>query len=104
MKMGYPDMAQDCFERALKQFSLNFRYYENLADCYQELGLVDTKIKQTYENDNPLNLIMRGLLYQRKGNLRDAITTLDEFTAKEPDLIITPAVKGLINKLVSELY
>lgn len=104
MKMGYPDMAQDCFERALKQFSLNFRYYENLADCYVELGLVNTKIKQTYENDNPLNLIMRGLLYQRQGKLRDAITTLDEFAVKEPDLIINPAVKGYIKQLVSQLY
>lgn len=35
MKIGYPDLAQDCFERALKQYSLNLKYYKNLADWLQ---------------------------------------------------------------------
>lgn len=102
MKIGYPDLAQDCFERALTQYSLNLKYYQNLADCYQARGLINVKIKQTNENTNPLNLIMRGILYEKKGDMKRAITTLDEFTAKEPDLIITPAVRNHVNRLVRE--
>lgn len=104
MKVGAADLAQDCFERALGLYTLNFKYYQNLADCYQALGLVDAKIAQTYQNDNPLNMIMRGLLLEQKGQYRDAIVVLDEFTAKEPDLIITAAVKDYIKKLVSNMY
>lgn len=102
MKIGYPDLAQDCFERALKQYSLNLKYYKNLADCYKARGIVDAKIKETNLNNNPLNLVMRGLLYEKNGEITRAITTLDEFSASEPDLIITGAVKEHVNRLVRE--
>ena len=102
MKIGYPDLAQDCFERALKQYSLNLKYYKNLAVCYKARGIVNAKIKETNLNQNPLNLVMRGLLYEKNGEIPRAITTLDEFTANEPDLIITPAVKEYVNGLVRE--
>lgn len=104
MKIGYPDLAQDCFERAVKLYTLNFKYFQNLADCYDALNIVDKKLGETYENDNPLNYIMRGLLLAKQGNYPDAITILDEFAAKEPDLIITPAVKEYIKGLVSKVY
>ena len=45
---------------------------------------------------------MRGILYEKTGEYRKAITTLDEFTYIEPDLLITPAVKLHIKKLVKE--
>ena len=104
--LGLNYLKDHWYYPAIQEFkiAISLSPNENLADCYVELGLVNTKIKQTYENDNPLNLIMRGLLYQRQGKLRDAITTLDEFAVKEPDLIITPAVKGYIKQLVSQLY
>ena len=104
MKVGAADLAQDCFERALGLYTLNFKYYQNLADCYEALGIIDAKIAQTYSNDNPLNMIMRGLLLDKKGQYRDAIVVLDEYTAKEPDLIITPAVKDYIKTIVAKLY
>ena len=31
MIIGYPELALGCFEDALKQYSLNFDFYENLA-------------------------------------------------------------------------
>lgn len=104
MKVGAADLAQDCFERALGLYTLNFKYYQNLADCYKALGIIDNKISQTYENENPLNMIMRGLLLEKKGQYRDAIVVLDEFTVKEPDLIITPAVKEYIKTIVNNMY
>ena len=103
MKLGQPDMARDCFERALRQFSLNFRYYKNLAECYYQLGLADDQIQRSYSDSNPLGMILRGLLLEQKGEISEAITVLDEFAAKEPDLIITSAVRQYIRELVSKI-
>ena len=46
MYIGYPEMARVCFEDALKMYGLNFKYYINLADCYEQLKIVQTKIKE----------------------------------------------------------
>ena len=100
--IGYPDMAIDCFEKAILQYSLNLKYYQNLADCYVALNITDQKLKETQANSNPLNLIMRGIIYEKTGNIQQAITTLDEFTYIEPDLLITPAVRLHIQNLVQE--
>ena len=102
MKVGAPDLALDCFERAILQFSLNFKYYQNLADCYVALKIADKKLQETMTNSNPLNLVMRGVLYEKSGNIKNAITTFDEFTYSEPDLLITPAIKQHVKKLVEE--
>ena len=104
MKMGHPEMAQDCFERAIQQFALNFRYYENLANCYYKLGYADEQIQHSYNDKNPLGLILRGLLLELKGDKTRAIMTLDEFVAREPDLVITEAVKQHIKELVKQTY
>lgn len=98
--IGYPDYALDCFERALKQYSLNFKYYQNLAKTYKALGTLDTQIARYSDETNPLNMIMVGLLYAEQGDKKRAIITLDDFAMSEPDLIITPAVKKYIKELV----
>lgn len=100
--IGYPDYALDCFERALTQYSLNLRYYQNLAKTYKMLGATDTQIAKYSDNSNPLNRIMLGLLYEQKGDIKRAITILDEFTMSEPDLLITPAIKAYIKDLVKK--
>ena len=102
MKLGYPDMAIDCFEKAILQYSLNLKYYQNLADCYVALKITDQKLKETHSNSNPLNLVMRGIIYEKTGQIDKAITTLDEFIYIEPDLLITPAIKLHIKDLVQE--
>ena len=104
MKIGYPNLAQDCFERAVRQFPLNFKYYWNLAECYHALGYGDEQIKHSYKDKNPLGLVLRGLLLEMKGENSKAIMTLDEFAANEPDLIITEAVKQHIKELVKKTY
>lgn len=101
--IGYPDYALDCFERALTQFGLNFRYYQNLVKTYQMLGTLDLQIAKYSDESNPLNKIMLGLLYEQKGDIKRAITILDEFTMSEPDLIITPAIKNYVKDLVKKI-
>ena len=103
MLLGYPDWAQDCFERAITQYSLNFKYYQNLAKCFKARGLVDMKRKEYSQEGSPLNKIMLGLLYVEKGDARRGIIILDEFAMSEPDLIITVAVKAYIKDMVRQI-
>lgn len=100
MKLNQPSLAKDCFERAVQLFSLNFKYYKNLAECYYALGLAESQIETSSNDSNPLSLILLGLLYEQKGEISQAITKLDEFVAKEPDIIITPAVRQYLRELV----
>lgn len=104
MKLNNPELAQDCFERALQQFPMNFRYYQNVAQCYFQLGYAEEQIQHSYADSNPLGLILRGLLYELVGENVKAIVALDEFTVKEPDLIITEAVRQYLNELVKKTY
>ena len=104
MTIGYPELALDCFHNAVTQYSLNFEYYQNLANCYKALGQLQKQIKYYQTKDsNPLNKVMLGLLYELSGDKRKAVIVFDEFAMAEPNLIITPAVKKHIQKLVSEL-
>jgi len=103
--IGYPDLALDCFKNAVTQYSLNFEYYQNLANCYKQLGQAKKQLDlyRAKNDGNPLNMIMIGLLEDLTGNKKKAVMVLDEFAMEEPDLIITPAVKKHIQKLVLEL-
>lgn len=104
MTIGYPRLALDCFHNAITQYNLNFEYYENLANCYKELGVSDQKLAQYKKRlGTPLDKIMLGLLYEQEGNKKKAITVLDDFATTEPNLIITPAVKSYIQKLVDDI-
>ncbi|MDR1167880.1 MAG: hypothetical protein LBK53_03180 [Heliobacteriaceae bacterium] len=103
MLAGRPDLAQDCFERALTQYSLDFQYYKDLAECFKALNLINFKIKQYSNDKNPLNRVMLGLLYEEAGDLRRAIIILDEFAMSEPDLIITRSVKQEIKALIKKV-
>ena len=100
MKIGAPDLALDCFERAVLQYSLNLKYYQNLAKTFKALGTVDEQIVKYSDGSNPLNKVMLGVLYAQKGETKRAITILDEFCMTEPDLIITPSIKKYIRELV----
>jgi tetratricopeptide (TPR) repeat protein len=103
MAIGYPNMAKQPYEDAIKQYSLNFKYYQNLAKCYKELGILSSKINEYSNEENPLNKVMLGLLYIENSDLKRGIIILDEFTMKEPDLLITPAVKQYIKETVKKL-
>ncbi len=103
MEIGYPDMARQPFEDAIKQFSLNFKYYQDLVKCYIALGLVNEKIREYSGSSNVLNKVMLGLLYIENGDSKRGIIILDEFVMTEPDLLITPAVKQYIKETVNKM-
>lgn len=103
--IGYPELALTCFEDAIKQYSLNFEYYNNLAKCYNQLGKTNEKLNEYRQkrDKEPLAGVMIGLLEEMSGNLRKAVTTLDNFAMSEPDLLITPAIKKHIKELLKHI-
>lgn len=104
MEIGYPNLALQCFQDAITQYSLNLEFYENLAKCYKALNMSAEKLKSYQQKqETPLDKVMLGLLYEQSGNKKKAITVLDDFTASEPDLLITPAVKNYIQKIVNDI-
>lgn len=100
--IGYPDMARDCFEKAINLYGLNFKYYLNLVEAYKNLGIIKTKIKEFSNSKNPYERIQLGLLYISSGETRKGVIILDEFTMSEPDLLITPAIKQYLKEVIAK--
>lgn len=104
MTIGYPDLALDCFQQAITQYSLNFEFYKNLVGCYKALGQIPKQLEiYKTKTDNPYDKLLLGLLYEENGDIRKAIFVLDEFAVSEPNLMITPAVKSYIQELVNKI-
>jgi len=103
MTIGYPNLALDCFKNAITQYGLNFEYYKNLADCYKALGQSSQQLEAYKTKNSPIDKVMLGLLYEQSGDIKKAITLLDDFAMSEPNLIITPAVKNYIQTLVDKV-
>ena len=100
--IGYPDLAKDCFEDALKLYGLNLKYYINLVKCYVNLNLAPSKIKEFQYSENVYDRIKLGILYAETGEYRKSVNTLDEICVTEPDLLITPALKQYIKQIIDE--
>ena len=98
MYIGYPEMARICFEDALERYKLNFKYYLNLAECYEQLKIVQTKIKEYQASKSVYDKIMLGLLYIKTGETRRGIVVLDDVCLSEPDILITPAIKQYLKE------
>lgn len=103
MKIEHPELALDCYERALTLYNLNLNYYINLAKCLIANKLLEKKLEQFSDFSNPYNQLMSGILYVESGNYQRGITVLDTFTISEPDLIITPAIKAYIKTSVKKM-
>ena len=92
-------MARVCFEDAIKLYGLNFKYYQNLIQCYQQLGITKTKIKEYTQSSSIYDKIKLGLLYIQTGEVRRGVIVLDEICMQEPDLLITPAIKQYLKEV-----
>ena len=102
-KIGYPEMARVCFEDAIELYSLNFKYYLNLIECYAKLNILETKIKELQNSEKTYDRIKLGLLYIKNDEKRKGIIILDEFCAKEADLLITPTIQQYIKDVATTL-
>lgn len=100
--IGYPDLAKDCFEDALKLYGLNLKYYINLVNCYINLNIAPSKIKEFQSSNDVYDRIKLGILYAETGEYRKGVNTLDEICATEQDLLITPALRQYIKKIIDE--
>lgn len=96
LKIGYPNLAQTCFERSLEQNPMDFGTYQNLVLSYKRQGLINKKLQSYKKSTNPLSKIMVGVLLVESGQRQQGLTTLDIFCNDEPDLIITNAIKNYI--------
>jgi len=108
MKVGYYKEAQKCFETAIVQYNLNFLYYQNLVKAFKAQNILNSKIKHYQSlnqkgNKNPMNSVVLGLIYVENGNIERGIIKLDEFCMKEPDLLITEAIRNYISTLVQKI-
>lgn len=102
MKLGYFRDAQGCFEKSIKQYNLNFLYYQNLVKSFKSQKTLGTKIKfyQSKTGKDPMNMVILGLLYVENGEIRRGIIKLDEFCMMEPDLLITSAVSDYLKTIM----
>ncbi len=101
--IGYPDMARVCFEDAIKLYGLNFKYYINLADCYEHLGIVQSKTEEYKASNNIYDKIMLGLLYIKSGKQRQGVIILDEICQSNPELLIVPSIRNYIKQIAATL-
>lgn len=102
MKIGNFREAQSCFEMAIKQYNLNFLFYQNLVESFKCQKILKSKIAvyKTKSNKNSMNMVVLGLMYIASGDKRSGIIKLDEFCMREPDLLITNAVKNYIKEVM----
>lgn len=102
-KIGYPELAIPCYEKALSLNPLYFDYYRKLAEHYKKLEITEQKLEEYLNKEfHPLNNIMIGLLFIQRGDIQNGITILDDFCNKEEKLIITPGIKEYINEIAKK--
>lgn len=106
MKIGYPALAQDTLQRAIKLNPMNFALYQDLAVVYKRLGITSQKVKY-YQKDsakNPLSQVMVGMILMEENKTDAGLAKLQEFVYTEPDLIITNGVKKYIDERSREKF
>lgn len=101
LKLRFYRQAQDCFERAIEKYPLNFRYYLNLVTSYQMTGSLDSKLNYYRKHKKtPLDDVTIGLILVAKGQVNSGIAVLDNFVMNEPKLFITDGVKYYLKGLI----
>ena len=102
-KIGYPNLAKECYEKAIKINVLCFDYHLQLAENYKTLNILEEKITEFQNKEfSPLNNVMLGLLFIQKGEVSTGITILADFCDKEKDLLITVGVKNYLKSITKK--
>ena len=103
MFMNYPDLAKPCFEESVELYNLNFQYYLDLVNCYKKLQILESKIDEFKSSKDLYERILLGLMYLEIKEFKLGINILDEIVIKEPNLLITPAIKKYINDTICKI-
>ena len=106
MKIGYPALAQDTLQRAIKRNPMNFTLYEDLTITFKRQKILEQKLKyyKRESKKNPLSQIMVGLILIEQGKDDEGMAKLQEFVYTEPDLIISNGVKKYIDARSNERF
>ena len=106
MKIGYPALAQDTLQRAIKRNPMNFTLYEDLTITFKRQKILEQKLKyyKRESKKNPLSQIMVGLIPIEQGKDDEGMAKLQEFVYTEPDLIISNGVKKYIDARSNERF
>lgn len=106
MKIGYPALAQDTLQRAIKLNPMNLSYYQDLVSTFKRQNILEQRLKY-YQKDskkNPLSQIMVGFILIEQGKEDAGLAKLQEFVYTETDLIISTGVKKYIDSRSSEKF
>ncbi len=96
LKIGHPNLAENCFVNALHYSPMTFLYYQNLVESYKQQKVVPERLAKLQASTNPLSKITIGLIYMEQGDEQIGAAVLSEFANSEPDLIITSALKKYV--------
>lgn len=106
MRIGYPALAQDSLEKAIKRNPMNLVYYQDLAATFRAQKILDEKLK-FYKKDsekNPLSQLVVAFILIESGKNMDGNAKLHEFISTEPDLIISKGVKKYLDERSVEKF
>lgn len=94
----FAKMAQISFEEAILKDCMKIEYYENLVEAYELTGIMESKKQFFLQNrdKNPFNIIPAAIILKKQGQLEYANMLLDDFTALNPDIIITEDLRKMM--------
>ena len=99
MKIDCYDLAEECFAAAIRFAPMHFEYYRNLVASYAKQGKLIKKLYEPEKVGNGMNDVVNGLIYIEMGETDYGCIFLRDFAQKEPNLIITPAIKQYVKEL-----
>lgn len=100
-KLGRYDLAKGAFERAAKQNPMNFQYWLGLTQAYKKLNqlLYARKLCLARKKQDIYYEVFEGLILIELGYTIKGKQILMNFVKKEPNLIISQAVKKYLRHL-----
>ncbi len=96
----FSKMAQISFEQAILLDCMKFEYYQNLIRAYELTGIMEAKKRYFLANTekNPFNVIPAAIILAKQGDITYANMLLDDFTSKNPNIIITDDLKKFMKE------
>ncbi len=95
MQLEKYELAQECFETALKFSPMNFSYYQNLVSVYAKRNLLKQKLSESNKTEYT-DQVLDGLILLQLGQYQQGYVLLQNFVEAQPNLILTGAIKEFL--------